>query len=41
MRETISGVELLLALEFIDVKTCEPIPNAMVDFWHCSNVGKS
>lgn len=40
MREKIEGVELLVALEIIDVKTCKVVPNVMVDFWHCSNIGK-
>lgn len=40
MREDIPGVELLLALEIIDVNTCNVVPNVMVDFWHCSNIGK-
>lgn len=39
MREDIDGVELLLALEIIDVNTCKVVPNVMIDFWHCSNVG--
>ncbi|KAF8423010.1 Intradiol ring-cleavage dioxygenase [Tirmania nivea] len=40
MREDIDGVELLLALEIIDVNTCKVVPNVMIDFWHCSNIGK-
>lgn len=39
MREDIDGVELLLALEIIDVNTCKVVPNVMVDFWHASNNG--
>jgi len=40
MREDVPGVELLLALEVIDVNTCKPLPKVMFDIWHCSNVGK-
>ncbi|RPB29052.1 aromatic compound dioxygenase [Terfezia boudieri ATCC MYA-4762] len=40
MREDIDGVELLLALEIIDVNTCKVVPNVMIDFWHCSNLGQ-
>ena len=40
IREDIPGVELLIALEVIDIKTCEPVPDVMVDFWHCTNDGE-
>ncbi|KAA8903853.1 Intradiol ring-cleavage dioxygenase [Sphaerosporella brunnea] len=33
------GIELLLDFQFVDVKTCLPVPNAMVDIWHCNTTG--
>ncbi|KAF8471107.1 Intradiol ring-cleavage dioxygenase [Kalaharituber pfeilii] len=39
IREDIPGIELLLALEIVDVNTCEVVPNVMVDFWHCTSLG--
>lgn len=34
--EGIRGVPLLLDLQFVDVNTCLPVPNAMIDVWHCN-----
>lgn len=33
------GVPLALALTVVDAKTCEPIPDAAVDIWHCDALG--
>ena len=34
--EGTTGVDLLLGFQFIDVNTCMPVPQAMVDIWHCN-----
>lgn len=34
-----TGVDLLLDFQFIDVNTCIPVPQAMVDIWHCNVLG--
>lgn len=34
-----SGVPLALALTVVDSDTCEPIPDAAVDIWHCDALG--
>jgi len=34
-----AGVALGVALRVIDAATCEPIPDAVVDLWHCDGVG--
>ncbi|RPA87328.1 aromatic compound dioxygenase [Ascobolus immersus RN42] len=43
VREDISedepGYELLLDVQVIDINTCEPVPKAMFDFWHCNSTG--
>ena len=33
------GVPLALALTVVDASTCEPIPDAAVDIWHCDALG--
>ncbi len=33
------GVTLGIALRVIDAATCEPIPDAVVDLWHCDGSG--
>jgi protocatechuate 3,4-dioxygenase beta subunit len=33
------GVPLALALTVVDSNTCEPIPDAAVDIWHCDALG--
>jgi protocatechuate 3,4-dioxygenase beta subunit len=33
------GVPLALALTVVDSDTCEPIPDAAVDIWHCDALG--
>ncbi|KAF8253982.1 aromatic compound dioxygenase [Wilcoxina mikolae CBS 423.85] len=30
------GIDLFLDFQFIDTKTCNPVPNVMVDIWHCN-----
>ncbi|KAF8535245.1 Intradiol ring-cleavage dioxygenase [Trichophaea hybrida] len=34
-----AGIDLFLDFHFIDVKTCNPAPNVMVDIWHCNSTG--
>lgn len=33
------GVELILDIQVIDVNTCNPVVNTMIDFWHCNSTG--
>ncbi|KAH6711067.1 Intradiol ring-cleavage dioxygenase [Leptodontidium sp. MPI-SDFR-AT-0119] len=33
------GVDLILDIQVIDVSTCEPVPDIMVDFWHANSTG--
>ena len=33
------GTPLRLALRVLDAGSCEPIPNAIVDVWHCDATG--
>lgn len=39
IRETERGVELLLDYQVIDVNTCEPVPKAWLEAWHCNTTG--
>ncbi|RPA94799.1 aromatic compound dioxygenase [Choiromyces venosus 120613-1] len=39
-REGERGVELLLDLQFVNVNTCEVVPNAYIDAWHANSTGK-
>lgn len=43
IREDISeggaGIPLLMDFQFIDVNTCNPVPQAMIDIWHCNSTG--
>lgn len=39
MSESEPGYELLLDVQVIDINTCEPVPKAMFDFWHCNSTG--
>jgi hypothetical protein len=34
-----AGVGLLLKLTVVNASTCKPIPNAVVDIWHCDALG--
>ncbi|KAI9346519.1 Intradiol ring-cleavage dioxygenase [Obelidium mucronatum] len=34
------GVPLKLAITVVNVKTCQPIPNAFVDVWHANAIGE-
>lgn len=40
IRETQTGVDLLLDVQFLNVHTCEPLPKVIVDFWHCNSTGR-
>lgn len=39
VREDRQGIVLTLRLTVIDSVTCEPVPDAAVDIWHCDAVG--
>lgn len=39
MVEDQQGVPLYLDVQLIDTSTCEPVPAAFVDFWHCNSTG--
>lgn len=33
------GVDLILDIQVIDVSTCEPVPDVMIDLWHANSTG--
>lgn len=33
------GVPLTLDIQIIDVNTCEPVPKAYLEIWHCNSTG--
>jgi hypothetical protein len=33
------GIPLTLDIQIIDVKTCEPVPEAFMEIWHCNSTG--
>ncbi|CAJ2512095.1 Uu.00g077200.m01.CDS01 [Anthostomella pinea] len=33
------GVPVHLDLQFVDINTCEPIPDMLIDIWHCNSTG--
>ncbi|PYH79586.1 aromatic compound dioxygenase [Aspergillus uvarum CBS 121591] len=39
MTENQAGVPLWLDVGVLDMATCAPLPNALVDFWHCNATG--
>ncbi|GAB9473811.1 hypothetical protein Gpo141_00010957 [Globisporangium polare] len=39
IREKQAGVEFYADLQFIDVNTCQPVPELYIDFWHCNSTG--
>lgn len=39
MTEDQSGVPLWMDIGVMDMATCEPLENALVDFWHCNATG--
>lgn len=39
MTEDQVGVPLWLDIGVLDMDTCEPLPNALLDFWHCNATG--
>lgn len=39
VRETQQGVELILDTQVVDVTTCEPVTNAVIEIWHCNSTG--
>ncbi|KAF2117780.1 extracellular dioxygenase-like protein [Lophiotrema nucula] len=34
-----SGVPMTLDIQIIDVATCEPVPQALLEIWHCNSTG--
>ncbi|KAH7094656.1 Intradiol ring-cleavage dioxygenase-like protein [Paraphoma chrysanthemicola] len=34
-----AGVPLTLDIQIIDVNTCEPVPEAFLEIWHCNSTG--
>jgi protocatechuate 3,4-dioxygenase beta subunit len=39
VREAQRGVDLVLDIQVIDVTTCKPVPNVMIDLWHANSTG--
>lgn len=39
VRESQTGIDLLLDVQVLDVTTCEPVPNVMIDLWHANATG--
>ncbi|KAE8147617.1 aromatic compound dioxygenase [Aspergillus avenaceus] len=39
MSENQPGIPLWLDVGVLDMETCEPLPNALLDFWHCNETG--
>lgn len=39
VRETELGVDTYIDVQVIDISTCEPVPNAYVDWWHANATG--
>ncbi|CAE6504085.1 unnamed protein product, partial [Rhizoctonia solani] len=39
MTEGQAGVPLTVEVDFIDIETCEAVPNLWVDAWHCNSTG--
>lgn len=39
MTENQPGVPLWLDVGVLDMATCEPLPNVLLDFWHCNATG--
>ncbi|KAK9781166.1 putative Dioxygenase [Seiridium cardinale] len=39
IREGEAGVPFILDIGVLDVETCEPLPDVLVDIWHCNATG--
>lgn len=39
MTEGQPGVPMILDVGVLDMSTCEPLPNVLIDFWHCNATG--
>ncbi|KAH8658738.1 Intradiol ring-cleavage dioxygenase [Tricladium varicosporioides] len=39
VREKQPGVPMHLEMQFIDIKTCKPVPEVLVDIWSCNATG--
>jgi hypothetical protein len=39
IREGQSGIPFILDIGVMDVETCEPLPDVLVDIWHCNATG--
>jgi protocatechuate 3,4-dioxygenase beta subunit len=33
------GVELILDTQVVDMATCDPVPDAVIEIWHCNSTG--
>ena len=40
LRENQGGILLELDIGVIDTSTCQPLPNALVEIWHCNATGQ-
>lgn len=38
-REGRAGLPLRLSITVLDVRSCSPVRNAVVDLWHCDSTG--
>ena len=38
-REDRAGIQFRMGVLVVNVSTCEPIANAVVDLWHCDSLG--
>jgi|GEM_PF-157427 len=39
IRETLTGLPMNIKIKVIGVQNCEPVPNAVVNIWHCDTLG--
>lgn len=39
IREGQAGIPFILDIGVLDVETCEPLPDVLVDIWHCNATG--
>lgn len=39
VKEGQAGVDLYLEVQYVDIETCEPVPDLYVDVWNCNSTG--
>lgn len=39
VRETQSGLDIYVDLQFVDINTCEPVEDLYIDYWHANATG--